>query len=386
MTPIYLDHQATTPLDADALAAMTPYFQQAFGNPHSSTHRAGREAKAGVDIAREQIAAALGANPAEIIFTSGATEANNLALRGVMEASPRSRNRLVTLVTEHSCVLETARDLEQRGFALTLVPVQKNGLVDLSVLRAAMGDDVVLVSVMAANNEIGVLQPTVEIAALAHDHGALFHSDAAQGFGKVPMNVVKNGVDFLSISAHKIYGPKGIGALFVKSGTKLRAQMTGGGQEAGVRSGTLSPALCAGFGAAAKKAVENLAADGARMAALFDQALERLAQSNLHYVINGDLFHRLKSNLSITFPGIDGARLISDARGVMMSSGSACASQPGRLSHVLSGISLADADIKSTIRLGFGRSTTATDIDTALTLILDAVAGQGTLSSAKKSA
>ncbi len=386
MTPIYLDHQATTPLDTDVLAAMMPYFQGAFGNPHSNTHRAGREAKAGVDLAREQIAAALGARPADIIFTSGATEANNLALRGVMEAAPQRRHRLVTLATEHSCVLETARDLEQRGFALTILPVQKNGLVDLTVLREAMGEDVALVSVMAANNEIGVLQPLRQIAALAHEHGALFHSDAAQGFGKMPMDVAQDGADLLSLSAHKIYGPKGIGALFVKPGLHLRAQMTGGGQEAGVRSGTLSPALCAGFGAAAKKAVECLARDGAQMAALFDQALERFARSNLRYSINGAFDQRLKSNLSITLPGIDGARLISDARGVMMSSGSACASQPGRMSHVLAGIGLDDADIKSTIRLGFGRATTAAAIDTALTIIFDAHAGQEKKSSAKKSA
>jgi cysteine desulfurase len=376
MAPIYLDHQATTPLDADVLAEMMPYLTGIHGNPHSTTHRAGREAKAGVDIARQKVAALIGVAPAEIIFTSGATESNNLALRGVMESAPSSRNRLVTVATEHGCVLETAMDLQARGFALTVLPVQKNGLLDMEVLEKALGDDVALVSVMTVNNEIGVIQPIEAIARRTRGAGALFHTDAAQAFGKMPLTAAHDLFDLMSVSAHKIYGPKGIGALHVRSGIKLRPQMTGGGQEAGVRSGTLSPALCAGFGAAAQMAQANMMDDIRQSQELFNQARAMLAKSGVRYFVNGDPTRRLVSNLSVTFPGADGARLISDARGVMMSSGSACASQPGKLSHVLAALGLDDANIKSTIRLGFGRGTTSTDITTAMTIILDTVRAQ----------
>jgi cysteine desulfurase len=374
--PIYLDYQATTPLDGQVLAAMMPYLTSAFGNPHSTTHRAGREAKAGVEVARMQIASLIDAQPEEIIFTSGATEANNLALRGVMELASPTRNRLVTVATEHSCVIETARDLVSRGFALTVLPVQKNGLVDLSALKNTLADDVAIVSVMAVNNEIGVIQPIQNIAESAHASGALFHTDAAQAFGKIPLNVVQDKIDLMSISAHKIYGPKGIGALYVKKGVNLRSQITGGGQEFGIRSGTLSPALCAGFGAAAKLAVEYLDHDHQQARRLFEKAFSLLAESGFSYVLNGDLERRLHNNLSLTFQGIDGARLISDARSVMMSTGAACASQQGELSHVLAALGVNDTDIKSTIRLGFGRDTTMNDIEIAMKTILDAVALQ----------
>jgi cysteine desulfurase len=386
LDPLYLDHQATTPLDPEVLAAMMPYLAHKFGNPHSSTHRAGREAKAGVDLARADIAAVIGADPADIIFTSGATESNNLVLRGVMEAAPPKRNRLVTLATEHSCVLETARDLQARGYALTIVPVMANGLVDLVYLKQAVADDVALVSVMTVNNEIGVIQPIVEIAALAHQSGALFHTDAAQAFGKIPLNVSNFQTDLLSLSAHKIYGPKGIGALYVRNGIKLRAQMTGGGQEAGIRSGTLSPALCAGLGTAAKIAVERMEVDARHAVSLFEMAIEFLGESGVSYLLNGDMLQRIPTNLSITFPDIDGARLISDARQVMMSSGSACASQPGKLSHVLSAIGLGEQGIKATIRLGTGRSTTQAELEVALAAIIFAVQDQINPAHVKKSA
>jgi cysteine desulfurase len=376
MTPVYLDYQATTPLDPAALEAMLPYFTEHFGNPHSTTHRAGRAAKAGVDIARQQVAAVIGASPEEILFTSGATESNNLALRGVLEAAPHGRNRLVTLATEHSCVVETARDLQARGFAVTILPVKPDGLLDLAVLDAALDNDVALVSVMTVNNEIGVLQPIRDIAARAHAKGALFHTDAAQAFGKVPLDVVQDGIDLLSMSAHKIYGPKGIGALYVKSGTALRAQLTGGGQEAGIRSGTLSPALCAGFGAAADIALQRIGNEPEHMRALFATALESLAANAVSYSLNGHWEKRYAGNISLTFPGIDGARLISDARGVMMSSGSACATQPGKLSHVLAAIGLSEADIKSSVRLGFGRQTSHDDIVQAINQLAACVRAQ----------
>jgi cysteine desulfurase len=383
MASVYLDHQATTPLDARVLAVMMPYLTTSFGNPHSSTHRAGREAKAGVEVARDAIAALVGAKPEEIIFTAGATEANNLALRGVMEAALPQRNRLVTLATEHDCVLETALDLQRRGYNLTVLPVRKNGLVDLNVLEDTLAEDVALVSVMTANNEIGVIQPVAAIAERAHAVGAVFHTDAAQAFGKISLDVMRDKIDLMSISAHKIYGPKGIGALYAKHGIKLRTQLTGGGQEAGVRSGTLSPALCAGFGAAAKFASTGMMADDGQARALFDQACDMLAASGVPYLLNGDRDQRLHANLNITFPGVDGARLISDARGVMMSSGAACASVPGKLSHVLSALGLSDADIKSSIRLGSGRETTEAEIATALAEIIACVKAQS-LAHAKK--
>jgi cysteine desulfurase len=374
--PVYLDHQATTPLDPAVLDAMMPYLTEHFGNPHSTTHRAGRAAKAGVDIARQQVANLINAVADEIIFTSGATEANNLALRGVLEAAPHGRNRLVTVATEHSCVLETAYDLQARGFAVTIVPVQPDGLLDLADVEAALDDDVALVSVMLVNNEIGVIQPIRDVAARAHAKGALFHTDAAQAFGKVAIDVLQNGIDLLSISGHKIYGPKGIGALYIRHGISLRAQQTGGGQEADVRSGTLSPALCAGLGAAAHIASLCIADEPRHMDMLFKSALEALAANTVPYAVNGHYEKRYAGNLSITFPGIDGARLISDARAVMMSSGSACASQPGKLSHVLSAIGLSEADVKSTVRLGFGRQTSPDDVVNAINHLSDCVRAQ----------
>jgi cysteine desulfurase len=377
MSAIYLDYQATTPLDADVLAAMMPYLTEKFGNPHSSTHRAGREAKAGVDIAREQVAVSLGVQPSEIIFTSGATESNNLALRGVMEASPK-RNRLITLATEHSCILETARDLQARGHKLSILPVQSNGLLDLGVLEASLGDDVALVSVMTVNNEIGVIQPLADIARLTHAAGALVHTDAAQAVGKIPMEGIIPRIDLLSLSAHKIYGPKGVGALMVRKGVRLRSQITGGGQEGegGIRSGTLSPALCVGLGAAISGAIRNISSQIHQTRHLFSSGMSLLKNSGISHRLNGDLEARYHGNLSITFPGIDGARLLSDARGVMFSSGSACASQPGKLSHVLTALGNSDADVKSSIRLGFGRTTTAEDVGKAMRHIMECVQAQ----------
>jgi cysteine desulfurase len=368
--PIYLDYQATTPLHPDVLAAMMPYLTEHFGNPHSSTHRAGRTAKAGVDLARENLARALGVADQHIIFTSGATEANNLALRGVMEAAPKNRNRLVTLATEHSCVLETALDLRARGFAVTILPVRKNGLLDLTLLADALGDDVALVSVMSVNNEIGVIQDITAIAKMVRACGALFHSDIAQGFGKIELSA--ENFDLASISGHKIYGPKGIGALYVRAGVKLRAQMTGGGQELDIRSGTLSPALCVGLAAAAARMVSSQAI----MKPLFDMALEALAEFPVAWHLNGSAEQRYFGNLNICFTDSDGARLISDARGTMISSGAACASSAGRLSHVLAALGMSNGDIRNSIRIGFGEMTTVDDVKSAFDILRACVIAQ----------
>jgi cysteine desulfurase len=367
--PIYLDYQATTPLAPEALAAMMPYLQGQFGNPHSTTHRYGWEGKAAVDIARGQIAKLIGAAEDEIIFTSGATEANNLALRGVMEAS--KRKRLITLATEHSCVLETADDLRTRGYEVTILPVQADGLLSLDVLRAALRDDVALVSVMMVNNEIGVIQPIADIARLTHEVGALIHCDAAQAVGKMPVDVQALGVDLMSISAHKLYGPKGIGGLYVKQGTQLRPQMRGGGQERGLRSGTLAPALCVGFGKACDMAnpVDDFAPFWQRMVQAF-------TQSNINFQINGSTSARFFGNLNISFPGLNGARLLADLRGLALSSGAACASAVGKKSYVLEAIAVPDDIASATLRIGFGRSTSTADVETTIEKIISAVRSQ----------
>jgi cysteine desulfurase len=369
MPPIYLDYQATTPLDSQALAAMMPYLTSQFGNPHSSTHRYGWEGKAGVDVARGQIANLINAGAEDIIFTSGATEANNLALRGVMEAS--HRKRLITIATEHSCVLETALDLRGRGYTVTILPVEADGLVSLDALESVLSEDVALVSVMLVNNEIGVIQPIAEIARMAHDVGALVHSDAAQGVGKIPVDVNALDLDLMSISAHKLYGPKGIGALYVRPGTLLRPQMLGGGQERGLRSGTLSPALCVGFGKACALAVP---ADV--YAPFWHRIVGALESAGINFKINGSRTARFFGNLNISFPGLSGARLLADLRGLALSSGAACASAANKNSYVLEALGVPDTIAQASLRIGFGRMTSDAEIDMAIEKLIAAVRAQ----------
>ncbi|MBZ6378700.1 IscS subfamily cysteine desulfurase [Pacificimonas flava] len=370
---IYLDYQATTPLDPAVREAMEPYWSDSFGNPHSE-HRHGWQAAAGLDKARQDIAALVGADAEWTVFTSGATEANNLALKGVMEAAPAGRRRLVTLATEHSCVLESARALELRGYDLSVLPVQRNGIVDLGLLEETLGDDVALVSIMAVNNEIGVIQPMAEIGALARNCGALVHSDAAQAFGKVALDVQAMSLDLVSISAHKIYGPKGVGGLLVRPGTPVATQMHGGGQEGGgLRSGTLAPALIAGLGKAAQIAAARMDADRAHAENLWQLMLENLPAPHL---INGDLERRWHGNLNISFPGVDGARLLADLRRVSVSSGAACASAAGRHSHVLNALGVPRDQAKASLRIGWGRFTTEEETEKAAEMISEAVAAQ----------
>ena len=323
--PVYLDYAATTPVDPAVTAAMEPWWTERFGNPHSP-HRWGYAAAAAVSVARAQVAALLDCAPERVSFTGGATEAVNWALKGALAGNPR--RRIVTLATEHSCVLETARWLERQGAALTVLRVGADGLVDLAELDAALGPDVALVSAMLVNNETGVIQPIAAIAARAHAHGALMHTDAAQGYGKLPCRIADLGVDLLSLTAHKLYGPKGIGALYVADGVTLEPLLHGGGQEGG-RSGTLSPALCVGLGTAA--------------------------------TIAAGWF----GTLNLRFDGVDGGRLLSACRGIAMSAGSACASGSGRPSHVLAAMGLSASQAKSSLRLGWGRFTTAAEIDAA---------------------
>lgn len=372
--PIYLDYQATTPVDPAVAAAMQPYLLERFGNPHSQ-HRFGWEAEAAVEAARGHIATLINAPPETMIFTSGATEASNLALKGVLTAPGQQRRRIVTVATEHSCVLDTAEYLRELGGELTLLGVDGDGLLRLDEAERAIGPDVAIVSVMAVNNEIGVIQPVAEVAALARRAGAAMHCDAAQAFGKLPLDVEALGVDLLSISGHKIYGPKGVGMLYVRPGTRLAPQMHGGGQEGnGLRSGTLAPMLCVGLGKAAEIAEEQIGTDRRHADALWERAI---AELEMPYRINGSVSARWRGNLNISFAGVDGARLLADLRGLAVSAGAACASAKGKPSHVLAALGLADPLAKASLRIGWGRFTTADDIDRAMGMINAAVRAQG---------
>jgi cysteine desulfurase len=358
MMPVYLDYGATTPLDPLVAAAMAPWGVDHFGNPHSA-HRWGYEAAAAVAVARDQIASLLGAAAETVQFTSGATESVNWALKGVLTAPGQTRRRIVTVATEHSCVLETARYLESLGATLTVLPVDEDGLVDLDAATAAITDDVALVSVMAVNNEIGVIQPVAAIARAAHAAGAMMHCDAAQAFGKIAVDGLD--ADLVSLSGHKIYGPKGIGALYRRPGLALAPLLHGGGQEDG-RSGTLPTALCVGLGAAAAIAGERMTPDAAHVRALWERLLAAL---DFDLRINGTADTRWRGNLNFEVEGVEGNRLLPALRGIALSSGSACAAASGRPSHVLAALGRSPAEARASLRMGWGRFTTAAEIDAA---------------------
>jgi len=364
---IYLDYQATTPLAPEAREAMLPWLDQ-FGNPHSP-HRLGREAKAAIDVATARIASALGDREGQgrLILTSGATEAANWALQGAFAGT---RRKIVTLATEHACVLDTAEWLANRNAELIVLPVLGNGLVDLDVAARAIDERTALVAAMLVNNEIGVIQPVAELARLARQAGALFFCDAVQGFGRV--NLPLDICDLVAISAHKIHGPKGIGALWLRNGLDWPAMIHGGGQQQGLRSGTLSPMLCAGFGAAAALADQRREQDRLHISILSDIA-DDLFQD---WVLNGDRVHRYLGNRNLRREGVDTSRLISDVRDVAFSAGSACASGSGRPSHVLRALGLSETQARSSIRLGFGRYTTQEELREAAALINRAAARQ----------
>lgn len=367
--PIYLDYGATTPLDPGVAAAMAPWGGEGFGNPHSA-HRWGYEAKAAVELARAEIAATIGAAPETIAFTSGATEAANWALKGVLTAPGQTRRRVVTLATEHSCVLETAQYLESIGARLTLLPVRDDGRLDIGDLERTLGEDVAIVAAMAVNNEIGVIQDIAAIAAAAHRVGAILFCDAAQGFGKIAIDVDAMGIDLMAMTAHKVHGPKGVGALYRRPFTRLTPLLHGGGQEDG-RSGTLPTALIAGFGAAARIARERMAADRAHAGAL---AARLLAGLDVPVQVHGSRDARWPGNLNLGFPGV--ARpILPHLAGIAASSGSACSQLSGRPSHVLTALGLDDLAARSALRLGFGRFTTEAEIDTAVAIINAAVTG-----------
>jgi cysteine desulfurase len=376
VTPIYLDYQATTPLAPEAAAAMRPWIETNFGNPHSP-HRLGREAAAAIEIAREHVENALRTGTAleedasgRLYFTSGATEAANWALKGAAARLPEGRRRIVTLATEHACVLDTVEWLGRQGLEIDVLPVGVDGLVDLDRIAASVNARTGLVAAMLVNNEIGVIQPIAEIAAVARSRGALVFCDAVQGLGRVAVPLAA--CDMVALSAHKVHGPKGIGALWVKDGVALDPLLHGGGQEGGLRSGTLSPALCVGFGEAARLLADRGMEDRAHVEHLWSLARALLPGWRL----NGDADRRYRGNLNIRRPGIDAARLISDVRQVAFSAGSACASGSGRPSHVLSALGLGDRGARSSIRIGFGRYTKEEDLVRALQMIDAAAARQ----------
>jgi cysteine desulfurase len=357
---IYLDYQATTPLAPEVKAAMVPWLDH-YANPHSP-HRSGREAAAAIEHARGQVAALLPPG-GELLFTSGATEALNMALRGI-------EGRIITLATEHAAVLDTAEWLASQGSDVEVLPVDRDGLVDLDRLRDALRQPTALVAAMLVNNEIGVIQPIADIAAIAHEAGALMLCDAVQGFGRLR---IPDGPDLIAICAHKIHGPKAVGALWVREGVRVAPLLHGGGQERGLRSGTLSPMLCAGFGAAVALAAERREADLAHAGHLWSVALDVLGDS---WTINGSQEHRYRGNINIRREGLDGARLLSDCRSIAFSLGSACASGSGRPSHVLRALGLSDKEARSSIRLGFGRYTSEDEVREACSLIAQAAAEQ----------
>ncbi len=363
--PIYLDYQATTPIDPRAREAMMPFLEDRFGNPHSGDHSFGWEAARAIREARGSVAALINADDDEIVFTSGATESCNLALRGIAnQPHNRRRNRIVTLATEHPAVLETVLDLGCSGFDAIVLPVDTDGLLNLDHLEEALDEQTLIVSVMAANNEIGVLQPIAEIAARCHGAGALFHTDATQAAGRIPIDVDDWNVDLLSFSSHKAYGPKGVGALFVRSGVKLKPIITGGPQERGLRGGTLPPALIAGFGVACEVAMERQEEDRANMEALTRRLYAALLDSHPTMRLFGHAVKRLPGSLNVGFPGLPAEEVIRNISDhVAVSSGSACASATSEPSRVLLALGL-DADIAATgIRISLGRFTTAKDID-----------------------
>jgi cysteine desulfurase len=364
--PIYLDYHASTPVDPRALEAMLPYFSEHFGNAASKTHPFGWKADDAVEAGRRQVAALIGASAKEIVFTSGATESNNLALKGVAHAFRSRGNHIVTLITEHKAVLDSCHHLEDEGFGVTYLGVGRDGLVDLDALRDAITDRTILVSVMAANNEIGVLQPIAAIGAIARERGVLFHTDAVQAIGKVPFDVSKLPVDLASMTAHKTYGPKGVGALYVRRGEvklELEPLMDGGGHERGLRSGTLNVPGIVGFGKAAEIAKAEMAAESPRLAALRDRLLAALRAevSDLH--VNGSLDARLPQNLNVSFPGVPGESLLLGIDDICVSAGSACSSGSEEPPYVLKALGM-DADLaRASIRFGLGRYTTEEEID-----------------------
>ena len=372
--PIYMDYGATTPVDPRVVDAMIPWLREHFGNPASRTHAYGWEAEEAVENARKQVADLIGADPREIVWTSGATESNNLALKGAAQFYKTRGKHIITVKTEHKAVLDTVRELERQGFEATYLDVQENGLLDLDALKAAIRPDTILISVMLVNNEIGVVQDIPTIGALCREKGIIFHVDAAQATGKVAINLAELPVDLMSLASHKIYGPKGIGALYVRRKPRIRieAQMHGGGHERGMRSGTLPTHQIVGMGEAYRIAKEEMQSENERIRALQQRLLKGLEGIEQIFV-NGDLTRRVPHNLNISFNFVEGESLIMGIKGIAVSSGSACTSASLEPSYVLRALGLSDEVAHSSIRFSMGRFTTEQDIDRAAAQVRETV-------------
>jgi cysteine desulfurase len=374
--PVYLDNHATTMTDPRVVEAMLPYFTEVYGNAASVSHRFGWDAAAAVERAREQVASAIGAAPREVIFTSGATESNNLAIKGLAQAATRRGKHLVTARSEHRAVLDPMKRLARQGWDLTTVPCDERGLVPAEAVAQALTDRTVLVSVMAANNEVGTINPTAEIGRLCHERGIVFHTDAAQAVGKIPLDVRACRVDLLSISAHKFYGPKGIGALSVRRRdpqVRLEPQIDGGGHERGFRSGTIAVPLVVGLGAAIELATRELQEESRRLLELRERLHQRIAARLPGIKLNGHPTDRLPGNLNLSFSHVDGEALMMAMRDVAVSSGSACSAANPEPSHVLLAMGLSDDLARSSLRFGVGRFTTVEEIDFAADAVGSAV-------------
>jgi len=375
-TPIYFDNHATTPMDPRVLQAMLPYFTEKFGNAASRNHAFGWESEKAVETARKQIADLIGANSKEIVFTSGATESNNLAIKGVAEMYAEKGNHIITPATEHKAVLDTCKKLEKHGCRVTYLPLKQDGLVDLDQLSAAITDKTILVSIMYANNEIGVIQPVAEIGKICHERGVLFHTDGVQAFGKVPVNVIKDNIDLMSITGHKIYGPKGVGALYVRRRNprvQLTAQMDGGGHERGMRSGTLNTPGIVGFGEAAAICQREMAEESKRLAHLRDKLKDKLVSELDEVFINGSMTNRLPNNLNISFAYVEGESLLMGINDIAVSSGSACTSATLEPSYVLKALGVGDDLAHTSIRFGLGRFNTEEEVDYVANRVIEVV-------------
>ena len=373
--PVYLDNHATTPLDPRVLEAMLPFFTSRFGNAASNSHSFGWEAAAAVEKARRQIAASIGASPQEIVFTSGATESDNLALKGVAEACSDKGDHIITAVTEHKAVLDSCKHLEKIGCRATYLPVGSDGLIDLDQLKNAFTDRTILVTIMAANNETGVLQPIEEIGKICRERGVLFHSDAVQALGKVPLDVNRAQLDLASLTAHKLYGPKGCGALYVRhdAAARLVPMIDGGGHENGLRSGTLNVPGIVGFGKTCEIAQQEMPEESCRLAGLRNRLRDRLMAELDHVATNGSMEHRLPGNLNMSFLEVEGETLLTGLNDVALSSGSACSSGKTHASYVLKALGLSDEAAGSAIRFGIGRFNTEAEIDYVAGRIIELV-------------
>ena len=373
--PIYLDYQATTPMDPRVIDVMVKAMKEDYGNAHSRTHAYGWKSEELVEIARKQVADLINADPKEIFFTSGATESNNIAIKGVARFyGTTGKNHVITVATEHKCVINSVRELEQEGFSVTFLPVQKNGLIDLNELEKAITDKTCLLSVMSVNNEIGVIQPIKEIGALCRKKGVFFHTDAAQAFGKIPLDVNTMSIDLMSISGHKIYGPKGIGAIYIRRKPRVRIKpiFSGGGQERGIRSGTTPTPLVVGLGEAARIAKNEMEKDLAHVKKLGDRLYEGVMKATNIY-LNGDKENRYPGNLNLSFAGIEGESMIMAIKDLAVSSGSACTSSSLEPSYVLHSLGVEDELAHTSIRFGIGRFTTEEEIDFAIKLISEKI-------------